>query len=148
MEWVLFRNGLWDMLRTVNDSIDKLFRPLAEEHGLTMIQMRLLMELHQNDGITIGCLAKAVSLTSGNASAMCKRLEKEGFLERVRSSDDERNVNLCLLEKGRQVIDRVEAKLEERYGALLEQWGPQNAAAVKDGFTCLNQLLDEMKTLA
>ena len=45
MEMVLFRNGIWDMLRKINESIDQVFRPLADAHHITMMQMRLLMEL-------------------------------------------------------------------------------------------------------
>ena len=54
MEMVLFRNGIWDMLRKINESIDQVFRPLADAHHITMMQMRLLMELYQGGDHTIG----------------------------------------------------------------------------------------------
>lgn len=148
MELVLFRNGIWDMLRTINEDIEKVFRPLADAHHLTMIQMRLLIELYRGGDHTIGSLAKAISLTDGNASAMCKRLEKEGYLKRVRSSDDERVVNLRLTETGNQTVGEIESGLEKKYGPLMQQKREQELAAIYDGFRKLAQMLEEMKTLA
>lgn len=148
MELVLFRNGIWDMIRTINDDIDKVFRPLADAQHLTMIQMRLLMELYQGGDHTIGSLAKAVSLTDGNASAMCKRLEKEGFLKRVRSSDDERVVNLRLTKAGEAAVNEIETRLDSKFGPFVKQIQKDEMAAIYDGFRRLARMLEDMKALA
>lgn len=136
------------MLRTVNDDIEKLFRPLADENNITMIQMRLLLELQGEKEHTIGSLAKAVSLTGGNASAMCKRLEKEGFLERVRDRLDERVVNLRLTGKGVQTVAGVETFLMNRYQNFLLQKNPKDFNAIYDGLQKLTQLLQELRRLS
>lgn len=148
MEPVLFRNGIWDMLRTINDDIDKVFRPLADAHHLTMIQMRLLMELYQEGDHTIGNLAKAVSLTGGNASSMCKRLENEGYLTRVRNTNDERVVNLRLTKRGKQTVDEIETTLDKRFGTLIKRKPEGELSAIFEGFRSLAQMLEEMKALA
>lgn len=147
MELVLFRNGIWDMLRTINEDIDKVFRPLADAQHITMIQMRLLIELYRGGNHTIGSLAKAISLTGGNASAMCKRLETEGYLKRVRGISDERVVNLRLTELGERTVSKIEACLEQKFGAVIQQRKPEELAAIYDGFQRLAQMLEEMKAI-
>lgn len=147
MELVLFRNGIWDMLRTINEDIDKVFRPLADAQHITMIQMRLLIELYRGGNHTIGSLAKAISLTGGNASAMCKRLETEGYLKRVRGISDERVVNLRLTELGERTVSKIEACLEQKFGAVIQRRGPEELAVIYDGFQRLAQMLEEMKAI-
>lgn len=147
MELVLFRNGIWDMLRTINEDIEQVFRPLADAHRLTMIQMRLLIELYRGGDHTIGSLAKAVSLTGGNASAMCKRLEKEGYLTRVRGTSDERVVNLRLTEQGERTVSEIEDTLEKRFGPLMKQKQTDELTVIYEGFRRLALILEEMKTL-
>lgn len=35
MEIVEFKNTTWDILRSISDNMDKLFRPVGERYGLT-----------------------------------------------------------------------------------------------------------------
>ena len=148
MEMVLFRNGIWDMLRKINESIDQVFRPLADAHHITMMQMRLLMELYQGGDHTIGSLAKALSLTGGNASSMCKRLERDGYLARARDSGDERVVNLHLTEKGEEIVHNVEECLDKRFRPFLQEKYNQDFSTIYEGFRLLTQMLEEIKELA
>lgn len=148
MEMVLFRNGIWDMLRKINDSVDQVFSPLADAHHITMMQMRLLMELYQGGEHTIGSLAKALSLTGGNASSMCKRLEREGHLARIRDSNDERVVNLRLTEKGEKIVRNIEECLDKRFRTCLLEKYSNDFSTIYEGFRLLTQMLEEIKTLA
>ncbi len=45
-----------------------------------MMQARVLIEVGQCGTHTMGSLGKRIGIASANASALCKRLEKEGFL--------------------------------------------------------------------
>lgn len=85
MEVIEFKNVVWDMTRRISECMDGMFRPISEQYGLTHMQMRILMELWSaEDSPTIGQLGRTLGMTSGNMSSMCKRLEQEGFLLRVR----------------------------------------------------------------
>ena len=99
MEVIEFKNVVWDMTRRISECMDGMFRPISEQYGLTHMQMRILMELWSaEDSPTIGQLGRTLGMTSGNMSSMCKRLEQEGFLLRVRDLQDERMVKIALSE--------------------------------------------------
>ena len=80
MEIVEFKNTTWDILRSISDNMDKLFRPVGERYGLTMMQVRILLEVGGRTR-TVGSLGKSISVAGGNISAMCKKLEKEAELK-------------------------------------------------------------------
>ena len=45
VEIVEFKNTTWDILRSISENMDKLFRPVGEHYGLTMMQVRILLEI-------------------------------------------------------------------------------------------------------
>lgn len=119
MKCISFENELWDFLRTVSECLITDFRPIAEEHGLTLMQTRILMEIKECGHHTVGSLGNIIGLTSGNASSMCKKLEKGGYLKRLRNPEDERYVQLALTEVGHETLQEIGDALELRYGAFL-----------------------------
>ncbi|AFL99653.1 MULTISPECIES: MarR family winged helix-turn-helix transcriptional regulator [Desulfitobacterium] len=123
MKSMVFENEIWDFLRTITEGMANAFRPIVEEHGLTLMQTRILVEVKDGGPHTIGSLGGIIGLTSGNASSMCKKLETAGFLRRIRTPEDERFVKLTLTQHGEDTVYRIEEALERRYGAFLEHKG-------------------------
>ena len=110
-----------------------MFRPISEQYGLTHMQMRILMELWSaEDSPTIGQLGRTLGMTSGNMSSMCKRLEQEGFLLRVRDLQDERMVKIALSEKGRDTVRAIEPPCRRKICLLLrEAWTGTDGASCR-----------------
>lgn len=111
---------LWDFWRGLRDNVDTFFRPIVEKYGLTMMQIRILMEIKQYGHLTVGALCSEIGLSSGNASTMCKKLEKAGFIIRSRDPNDERFVELRLSARGEVKIQEIEDTAEKKYGQFLE----------------------------
>ena len=71
MNSIDLRNEIWDYTRSITGYMGKLFKPIIDETGLTMIQIRILLELHHTEEQTVGTIGKTIGLASGNASSMC-----------------------------------------------------------------------------
>lgn len=125
MRSMVFENEIWDFLRTITEGMANAFRPIVEEHGLTLMQTRILVEIRERGPHTVGSLGSIIGLTSGNASAMCKKLELAGYLVRIRTPEDERFVKIALTKHGEDTIIKIEEALESRYGAFLERKGEE-----------------------
>jgi DNA-binding MarR family transcriptional regulator len=92
-------------------------------------------------------LCSEVGLTSGNASSMCKKLEKSGFLKRCRDPKDERFVDLSLTGQGAETIQKIEEALEKKYGQFLESRSEEEFEELIAGMKKLSAFIQEMSTL-
>ncbi|HOK49708.1 MAG TPA: helix-turn-helix domain-containing protein [Sedimentibacter sp.] len=88
MKEKLLKKQLWDMIRLTSTNFETAFKPIVEIHGLTTMQIRVLIAINELDGSTVGSISRIIEISSPNASSLCKKLEKDGFIVRERSSDD------------------------------------------------------------
>lgn len=91
-------------LYEANIAINRLYKPMLDEMGITYPQYLVLSTLAENDGITIGAIADRLSLESSTITPPVKRLEQAGLLERRRSKTDERQVHVHLTEAGHALL--------------------------------------------
>lgn len=97
--------------------VARLIDPVVQSQGLTSLQAMVLLLVAQGD-LTVGALSENTNMGQANASTLCKKLERGGYLIRTRSEKDERIVNLSLTDKGRQALERVEERISQYYGSL------------------------------
>lgn len=148
MKSIAFKNVTWDFLRTTSECMDNAFRPFVEEDGLTMMQARILAEIMQCENSTVGSIGSKIGLSSGNASSMCKKLEKMGFIKRIRDPIDERFVNLVLTEIGVHTIKKIEDEIEKRYGTFFASKSEDEIQTVINEMRRVNSFIHEMNNLS
>lgn len=96
-----FNNTIFSMIREISHKIDLLLQETANSLDLTPLQLKIIIALYSSDkDVSIGNLGKTIGVTGGNISNICKKLEKKGFVDRIRSEEDERVVNVRLTETG------------------------------------------------
>ncbi|PLX39714.1 MAG: MarR family transcriptional regulator [Deltaproteobacteria bacterium] len=86
--------------------------PLSEE-GVSDSQFGVLEALYQLGPLCRRDLIEKILKTGGNITMVVDNLEKQGLVERSRSSEDRRRVTIALTTKGREVIERVYPRMEE-----------------------------------
>jgi MarR family transcriptional regulator, organic hydroperoxide resistance regulator len=123
------------------------FSPVGECYGLTMMQTRILMELHQYDSHTIGSLADSVCVAGANISAMCKRLENQGLLERVRNREDERVVRVVLTKQGKETVLEIDTSFNDKISRHLVNETEETFEGIILGLQKLNELLQKMNSV-
>lgn len=141
----ILKRELWDMTRNVTTALQAILGPVMEAHGLTAMQGRVLSAVKECDDVNVGTISKILDVCGSNASNMCKKLEKDGFIIRKRSKTDERVVELLLTEKGEIVLDKINTELRERYGAVLKGMDDEKFDLIIKGINALNELLKEFE---
>ena len=82
-------------------AIQRLYKPLLDELGLTYPQYLVLNILWREDGQTVGGIAEQLALESSTLTPLLKRLEAAGMVRRMRNPGNERQVVITLTDQGR-----------------------------------------------
>lgn len=107
-------NQLCFKLYAASRAVIRGYKPMLDQLGLTYPQylvMLVLWEWQQKPPAqpTVKALGERLLLDSGTLTPLLKRLEIQGFLQRKRSANDEREVHLALSEAGRALREQVPA---------------------------------------
>lgn len=78
------------------------------ELGLTYPQYLVMLSLWEEDGARVSRLGERLELDSATLTPLLKRMEGRGLVERRRSRDDERVVEVYLTPEGRKLRRRAE----------------------------------------
>ena len=144
MELDYFKNLIWEYTRKIAESSSDLFSPAGEKYGLTMLQVRILMCLTKCGSHTIGSLAAHTGIAGTNLSAMCKKLEGKGLIERVRNQEDERVVKVVLTKQGMEVVSDINKCLNDKISCHLACEPEETFRDIILGLQKLNALLQKM----
>lgn len=105
---------LYACARRVVNLYEPYFKPL----GITYTQYIVFLVLWEKGSVCVGELSKKLFLDSGTLTPLLKKLEKEGYVERRRSEDDERKVIVSLTEKGRE-LEAFAADIPKKVGSCV-----------------------------
>ncbi|WP_268797296.1 MarR family winged helix-turn-helix transcriptional regulator [Pseudomonas huanghezhanensis] len=98
---LLLDNQLCFALYSTSLMMTKVYKPLLQALGLTYPQYLAMLVLWERDAITVGEISARLLTDPGSLTPLLKRLEADGLLDRVRSKEDERVVQLYLTERGK-----------------------------------------------
>lgn len=82
------------------------YTPYLKPLGLTYTQYIVFMVLWDKEKATVGELGKTLSLDAGTLTPLLKKLEKEGYITRERSAEDERVTELVITGKGNDLKEK------------------------------------------
>lgn len=88
-------------------AIQRIYKPMLDELGVTYTQYLALSALWEKDGLTISVIGDRLALEPSTITPAVKRLEAAGFVVRQRNASDERLVEVHLTEKGRSLHART-----------------------------------------
>ena len=102
-------------LRRLIRATDLHSKQLVKTAGLTAPQLLLLQAIREQGQVTIGALAKEISLSQATVTTILDRLEKRGLVYRERSSEDKRKVHAYLTDEGADIIRDAPTPLQEHF---------------------------------
>lgn len=138
-----FRMEVCKQMRLVKIGMEKLMEyPLAEE-GLTTLQMLVLMEIYMGNAESVGSLVRQMNIGQANASTLCKRMEQDGFIKRVRAPEDERVVRLALTEKGMNAVKNLESAFSA-LDPVLAAYPSQKLSHILEGLQEMGELMQHL----
>ena len=83
------------------------YAPLLDALELTYPQYLVMLVLWDGDGARVSQIGERLHLDSATLTPLLKRLEARGLIERRRSSDDERVVEVFLTTEGKRLRRRA-----------------------------------------
>ncbi|MBQ7549333.1 MAG: MarR family transcriptional regulator [Clostridia bacterium] len=113
------KNDKYDSIRLENQicfplyacakEVIRQYRKPLERLGLTYTQYVVMMVLWEFGGMTEGELGRRVYLDSGTLAPLLKRMEKQGYIKRVRPEANERKLFIELTAAGNALKDQATA---------------------------------------
>ena len=95
-------------LYAASNLLNRLYRPILADLGLTYPQYLVMLVLWQQAPQTVGALGEMLYLDSGTLTPLLKRMETAGLVSRTRDAEDERRVLIGLTDKGRALRSAAE----------------------------------------
>lgn len=96
-------------------------------------QLRVLHILEHHDGINLRTLAESLASTPPSTSRLCDRLVAAGFVERVVSAQDRREVRLHLSGRGRAFLADLRSRREKELRKVLADMPAAKRIALLEG---------------
>lgn len=106
---------------------------ITKQESLTHNQILLLFQLKLTGSLNITDISERFVITPGAASSMCDKLEESGLIERVRTKEDRRVVNIVITEQGNQRILQ-----------LFEAFPISDLDKISGTLEQINELMDKM----
>jgi len=106
---------LWLRLLTCTNLIESEIRSrLRRRFAMTLPQFDFLAQLYRGpeEGLGMGALGDLMMVSKGNVTGLTDRLERDGFVARVRSAADRRSQFVRLTAKGRKRFEAMAAEHE------------------------------------
>lgn len=109
-------------IRKVIRAIDLNSKKIFRKYGLTGPQLVILKTLDELGECPVGALAKHVLLSHATVTDIVYRLEKKGYVNRIKSKEDKRKIFVCLTETSKKMLllnpFLMQEKFVEKFNAL------------------------------
>lgn len=116
------------------------FRPALNARDLTEQQWRVIRILRQQGELESHQLAKLACILKPSMSGVLTRMERDGYVRRWRSLEDQRRVLVGLTDKGQQCFVEMSDDMERNYQHLVVKYG-------EDRLARLLELLEALKSI-
>ena len=113
---------LWVKLARASATFSRLTGKDIDRYGLTQPQFSVLETLGHLGPMTLGEVSKKVLVTGGCMTVIADNLERDGLVERARSTKDRRVITVRLTSKGKKLFKEVfaqHARLVARLASVL-----------------------------
>jgi MarR family 2-MHQ and catechol resistance regulon transcriptional repressor len=123
---------MWVKLARASTTFGRLTGKDIEQYGLTQPQFGVLEMLGHLGPLTIGDIGKRMLVTAGCITVILDNLEKEGLVERVRSGEDRRVINVQLTTTGQATFKRIFRRHAKRVTELASVLTEEEQAQLSD----------------
>jgi DNA-binding MarR family transcriptional regulator len=118
-------------------AMNKVYRKLLRELGLTYPQYLVMLVLLERDGVSVSEIGERLYLNSATLTPLLKRIEALGLVSRRRADEDERQVIVSLSRAGRELRQKTG---EVQYGVF------HASGCTVDELMAIKQQLDRLRS--
>lgn len=112
-------------LRKIIQAVDLHSRYLVKHTGLTGPQLAILQEINKTGEVSVGTIARAISLSQATVTGIIERLEKRNLVVRRKSEDDRRKVLVTITQGSRILLEKSAPLMQANFVGQfksLEPW--------------------------
>ena len=131
MDISTFKHELFVVTYDVQKILHETMAPICQQHGLTLQQMHVLMELMRTPGLTPGQLSDQAGILRTNFPSVCRQFERQ------RSQTDKRSLRLRVTDEGRALMAGIDEEVQRRYGTAFAAEPPETFDTIIEGFQAL-----------
>jgi DNA-binding MarR family transcriptional regulator len=117
-------------------AMNKVYRKLLTPLGLTYPQYLVMMVLWERDSLSVSEIGARLFLDSATLTPLLKRMEAAGFIDRIRATNDERQVIVTLTDAGRTL---------KEHAASVPQAAFCKARCTREELTKIKQQLEALR---
>ncbi len=136
---------VFKMLKQTMDIIRQKVQDEFKEMNLTATQAILIGTLANNENRKISDLSDSMGLSNSTVSGIVDRLEKQGFVERVRSKEDRRVVYVNLSSDIKKKWQNHFNAIEKIFDESMKEGTQEEIDKVMEGLETLTQLIHRRK---
>jgi DNA-binding MarR family transcriptional regulator len=108
------------------------FHQIVEQHGLSVLEWRVLSTLASDGPMTISALAQMTVSKQPTVTRLLVRLEAQGYVERATSKDDRRYTQVKVTRKGRGLVTGLIAQAEEHERVIVAPFNAREIESLKE----------------
>ena len=138
------KSKIFATFMSIKSSIMGIIEPMLNEENLSKSEFFTLFGIYGRESVCVGNMSEEFGIKPANASAMCKQLEKKGYLIRERSKEDERRVNLKITEKTEVFFKKMKSH-EYLADEVLKKYDEEKLEIMLKGLTYWDELAGELK---
>jgi DNA-binding MarR family transcriptional regulator len=138
-----FANKIISALIRVKTDMQAIMEPIFRSLDLGSLQAFILIGISKGTIVNISGIGKELGMNQGNASSLCKKMEKDGYLFRTRDNFDKRIVRLSLSPEGQQKVSQIWSILDQS-NSFLEDIDPVKKESVLRGLNDLVEIVENI----
>ncbi|KHJ64484.1 homoprotocatechuate degradation operon regulator HpaR [Burkholderia glumae] len=141
MNRTIDHRNLTMLLLEAREALVGRFRPILKEASLTEQQWRIirLLDGEPRGELEAGQIAKRCCILSPSLTGVLERLERDGLITRMRSTEDQRRLLVALTERSRQLARKIGQRIDDQDRQLEQQLGADGLRAI---YIALDHLLE------
>lgn len=131
------------VLKQLGDYIKQNVENEFKEMKLTGTQGMLIGTLAHDGEMKISDLSDKIGLSNSTVSGIIDRLEKPGYVERIRSKEDRRVVHVRVTPEFRKKVKEHFDKIDTKIDTIMNKATPEEVNKVFEGLNILKKLMDK-----
>lgn len=119
--------------------------PLCRNSGITVQQLYVLSELHDNPEQHITQICDNIGIQRTNFAIVSKKMEHQGLVKRIQSPRDRRAFKLVITDRGTAVYDEVTSQIRGVFSATFDEMSDETIDSLVCGMRMLRSGAERMK---
>ncbi len=130
------------MIQEINHYFTNIFYHLHTTHEdvISHQSVRILQMIQKEDEVTVRDIAALLNISQNTASEHIKKLERHGWVEKIRSTDDQRKVKLFLTDKGQLVLKKNTELDDNKLKQALNLLSEEEQKTILEAFRLLSEV--------